>query len=403
MSLSDHKCNVPDYVRALAMGLPALMLGMQISIFIGLIPNVRNGHADFRNLYVAGWMLRSGYAHQLYDYSSQKDFQDSLVSREEVALPFIRPAYQALLFAPFSYLGFRAAYLCFLLFNLGLLGLCFGLMRPRMRWLKCLHPAAPLALFTFPPLAVALFQGQDSILLLALLCIAVVALDKQKPMPAGMLVGLGLFKFQIVIPIAVLFMIWRKWKFLLGFVLSASLLSIVSALLVGPSASAIYVRSLISIGTSKGLSSGITLQVSHMANLHGLIFGLFGTHIPPSLSLCAIAVLSAVVLLLSAKSRALGGDALAFAIIASVLVSYYLFMHDLSPLLIPLALLRRSLTRMALVFTAPVLMAFAPSFFFLACLPILGWWLSQRNPSVVRIADLSNLESECCWPSTCPD
>ncbi len=403
MSSSNHKCDVPYYVRALAMGLPAIMLGMQISIFIGLIPMVRNGHVDFRNLYVAGWMLRSGYAQQLYDYGSQKDFQDSLVSREEVALPFIRPAYQALLFAPFSYLGFRAAYLCFLLFNLGLVGLCFCLMRPRMHWLKCLHPAAPLAIFTFPPLAVALFQGQDSIFLLTLLCIAVVALDKHKPMSAGMLVGLGLFKFQIVIPIAVLFMIWRKWKFLLGFILSASLLSIASTLLVGTRASAFYVRSLISIGTSKGLSSGLTLQVSHMANLHGLIFGLFGTHISRNLSLCAIAVLSAVVLLLSAKYRALGGDALAFAIITSVLVSYYMFIHDLSPLLIPLAFLRGSLTRMALVFIAPVLMAFAPSFFFLACLPILGWWLCQRNSSAVRIVDPSNLESNCCWPPTCQD
>ena len=295
-------------------------------------------------------MLRSGYAHQLYDYSSQKDFQDSLVSREEVALPFVRPAYQALLFAPFSYLGFRAAYLCFLLFNVGLLGLCFWLMRPRMRWLQGLHPAAPLALFTFSPLAVALLQGQDSILLLTLLCIAVVALDKQKPMSAGMLVGLGLLKFQIVIPIAVLFMIWRKWKFLLAFSSLHRFCPSRPCFSWELTLQRSTLRSLISIGTSKGLSSGISLEVSHMANLHGLIFGLFGSHICPNLCLCAIAVLSAGVLLLSAKYRALGGDALAFAIIASVLVSYYLFMHDLSPLLIPLALLRRSLSRMALVF-----------------------------------------------------
>ena len=140
-----------------------------------------------------------------------------------------------------------------------------------------------------------------------------------------------------------------------------------------------------------------------MANLHGLIFGLFGSHIPPNISLCAIAVLSAVVLLLSTKYSALDGDALAFAIITSVLVSYYLFIHDLSPLLIPLAFLRGSLTRMALVFIAPLLMAFAPSFFFLACLPILGWWLCQRNSSVARIGDPSNLESDCFWPPTFPD
>jgi hypothetical protein len=145
------------------------------------------------------------------------------------------------------------------------------------------------------------------------------------------------------------------------------------------------------------------LQVPLMANLHGLIFGLFGNHISRNLSLCAIAVLSAVVLLFSEKYRATSGDALAFAIITSVLVSYYLFIHDLSPLLIPLAFLRGSLSRTALVFVAPVLIAFAPSFFFLACLPILGWWLCQRNLSVGRAVDPSNLESDCCWPATRPN
>src|SRR5262245_35186262 len=97
---SERTIGIPYYVRALAMGIPAMMLGLQISMWVFLIPAILDGHSDFRQLYAAAYMVRTGHAGQLYDYESQKAFQDSLVSQAEIALPFVRPAYQALLFAP---------------------------------------------------------------------------------------------------------------------------------------------------------------------------------------------------------------------------------------------------------------------------------------------------------------
>jgi hypothetical protein len=53
---------------------------------------ILSGHADFRNLYAAGYMVRVGHGHEIYNYAAQKTFQDALVSREEVAIPlFGRP------------------------------------------------------------------------------------------------------------------------------------------------------------------------------------------------------------------------------------------------------------------------------------------------------------------------
>src|SRR5438045_1840347 len=131
-----------------------------------------------------------------------------------------RTAYQAVVMVPFSLFRYRTAYLLFLALNLGLLALCFSLLRPHMRNLSAAWSWLPPAmLFTFLPVNVALMQGQDSILLLALLAAAFVALHAGREFAAGALVGLGLFKLQIVIPIAILFFAWRRRR-CFGFALS---------------------------------------------------------------------------------------------------------------------------------------------------------------------------------------
>jgi hypothetical protein len=86
---------------------------------------IGDGYADFRNLYAVGYMVRVGHGHEIYNYAAQKKFQDALVSRGEIAVPFIRLAYQALLFAPVSLLPFRQSYCAFLLFNIAPLVLSF--------------------------------------------------------------------------------------------------------------------------------------------------------------------------------------------------------------------------------------------------------------------------------------
>ena len=178
IAISDVR-QTPYYVKTLALAIVAVSIGVQLSTWVFFAPMIRDGHADFRNLYAAGYMVRTGHGNALYDYAAEKLFQDSVVSREQVAIPFVRPAYQALLFAVLSFTSFRSAYFAFLALNLALLAFSYRMLRPKMQPLADIYPWLPAAMFlAFVPVGAALMQGQDSIILLALLAGAVVALDR---------------------------------------------------------------------------------------------------------------------------------------------------------------------------------------------------------------------------------
>ena len=327
----------------LLLGILPILVGIQLLGWITIFPDaLLHGHADFRQLYAAGYMVRTGHAGELYDIRAQQQFQDVLVGNDERALPFIRPAYQALLFVPFSLLPYRTAYLAFLAVNLVLLAMTFWILRPNMRNLSRVWQGLPVFIFlVFFPSALALMQGQDSILLLLLLAAALVALEQGQERRAGILVGLGLFKMQIVIPIALLFLLWRRWRFFAGFALSAGLLSLISLWVVGIAQTAVYAHSLFSVGTNLATAQQFPLRVSIMANLRGLLAGLLGARLPAFLIQSLTIVASILVLLWAARAvpgKQKAADAFVIAITAGLIVSYYLFIHDLSVLLIPIVI-----------------------------------------------------------------
>ena len=329
------------YLSDLLLGMLPILVGIQLLGWITFFPGaLLHGHADFRQLYAAGYMVRTGHAGELYDIQAQKRFQDALVGSDERALPFIRPAYQALLFVPFSLLPYRSAYLAFLVVNLVLLALAFRILRSYMSNLMRVWRFLPVFLFlVFYPISLALMQGQDSILLLLLFTAALAALDGGQELRAGMLVGLGLFKMQIVIPIALLFLLWRRWRFFAGFALSACLLSLISLWVVGFAQTAAYARSLLSVGINMPAALQFPLRVSIMANLRGLFVGLLGSRLPAFWIQALVLVASVSVLLwvaLAVPGKQRRTDAFVLAITASLIVSYYLFIHDLSVLLIPI-------------------------------------------------------------------
>src|SRR6266550_659286 len=368
------------YVQDILLGILPIIFCIQFLAWLTFFPNALRGHADFRQLYIAGYMVRTGHRTQLYDYAAQTFFQNALVSNGELALPFIRPAYQALLFVPFSLFSYRTAYLAFLL------------LQPRMRGLSRVWPGLPPALFLgFYPVALALMQGQDSILLLALLAAAVVSLERNQDLAAGTLVGLGLFKFQIVIPIALLFLLWHRWRFVKGFTFSATLLGLLSFITSGWAETVVFVRSLLSVGAGLPAAPGgvnFPLRVNIMANLRGLIYGLASSRTPRAWLQVTTLLLSFLILILirvRARRRQHGGYALILAITASVVVSYYLFIHDLSILLIPIVLtLDRFITGdgsgkpfglataaiSALLFVAPMCIFLIPGYFYLVAVVI---------------------------------
>jgi hypothetical protein len=386
-----EKFSIPYYVRALALGIPAILLGLQLSGWLFFIPVITHGHFDFRHLYTAGYMVRTGHAHELYDYAAEKAFEDSLISPEAIALPFNHLAYEALLFVPLSLVNFRVAYFLTLALNLAVLALSYRLLRPHIQNLELAWRWLPAAMFwTFLPNAVALMQGQDSLILLIIFTAVFVALDSKRELAAGLFLGLALFKFQIVLPIAFLFLLWRCWRVLMGFGLSAAVTGSVSLGLVGISQARVYAQSLFAMGV--GLASkadqfryGITPDA--MPNLRGLIYGLFAGRLPGFYVQAITVLLSVAALLIAAKAgvRETGTRKLVLAITAGALVSYHFLIHDMSIQLIPICTVLSSfiteeasggagrllVRASALLFVAPICMSFAPRQFYLVCLALL--------------------------------
>src|SRR5260370_32430741 len=282
-TLGQPAREVPYYVRALAMALPAVMLGLQISGWIFFLPGAMQGHCDFRHLYTAGYMVRTGHRGELYDYGVEHRFQYDLVSHDSVALPFNHLAYDSLIFIPYSFLSYRSAYFLFLATNVLLLAFAIRLMAPWTRNLRRMFLWLPAAMFfTFLPVVAAFMQGQDSIILLLLFSGAFAVLSSGRALSAGLLVGLGLFKFQIVVPLAVLFLLWRRWRFVGGFALSAVAVAAVSAYLVGTVQMAVYAHSLLSMSVRETAIDQAKFNINPimMPNLRGIISASFGRFAP---------------------------------------------------------------------------------------------------------------------------
>jgi hypothetical protein len=334
-------------------------------------------------------MVRTGHAHELYDYDAQKHFQDQLVSHEQVLMPFIRPPFDALVFVPFSFLSYSSAYITFLALSVGLLAVSVGLLRPWTWNLRAKHTLLPFAIFaSFVPVASALMLGQDSILLLALLSASMLALDKKRDFTAGALAGLGLFKFHLLIPLALLLLRWRRFRFFAGLSSVAAALALISIAVASPSQILFYAGSLLKVG--QGGNGGVQellrypLPITMMASVHGLVNGLFSLPSTPRTIFTIFLVIGILAWVAIAVPKTCPTQwMIPIALTTAVLASYYLFIYDLTILLIPLTValncsaapVRGKNSRLLaaaciLVFLAPACLLLWTYYFYLVSLPV---------------------------------
>jgi hypothetical protein len=278
-------------------------------------------------------MLRIG--EPLYDYAAETTAQSTLVSPNSFALPFMSPPYTALLFVPFSWFDYRTAYILFLAFNFVCFGLALFLLRPFISRLDTKWPpAAALVGLSFLPLGIAMTFGQLSLVLLLLYCACFVALQSGRPILAGICLALALIKFQIALPVALLFLLWRQWRFFAGFLTGAVALTLFSLRITGAAATRAYLYSLLTMSQASSTGAGqakYAMFSAQMPNLYGLLHTIF-FGAPWSLYLTVL--LSISVLLWAAMQQ----PSLPLALLAGLLVSYHLYLYDLTLLLLPMLL-----------------------------------------------------------------
>jgi len=306
-------------------------------------PNVEK--SDFSLTYVATQIVHQGLGARLYDTSLQKEIQDSLFAHPN-PLFFEHPPFEALLLSPLAAFPFRTAYMIWGLLNAAVWLSSIWLLRPYLPTPR--EDLGYLALWLlFAPLGVAMYQGQPSILLLAIYALTFTNLKRESEFAAGVCLGLGLFRFQFVLPFVFIFLVRRKWRFLEGFALTSMFVALLSMVAVGRTGIASYVRFLWTIGTNpQNLSYGSGVD---MPTIHGFVYAVLGKSIGHSGLTITVGLLSLLLLVVVAVCwQSLSDDSsrrgssfdlmFAAAVGASLLAGSHMFTHDFSPLILAMFL-----------------------------------------------------------------
>jgi hypothetical protein len=335
-------------VRKVDIGLEgiAVFFGAAVIVLAAVLWSARGPSTektDFSVTYVGAWMVHNGQGSMVYDLGEQHRVRDSLFAHPN-PLIYEHPPFEALLLSPLAALPYRTAYLIW-----GLVNALVWLVLPYF-----VRPYAPVprdalgyfALwFLFAPLGVALYQGQSSLLLLLLYAITFVHLKRRSDLTAGLCLGLGLFKFQFVLPFVLIFLFRRKWRFLGGFLLTATVLGSLSLIAVGWQGALRYIHLLLAVGKNPGNES--YGSATDMGTLQGLVYAILGHRVSHEIVSFIVAAISVFLVLFTAwrwrqqdRQTPVGSFDLMFAgaLAVSLVTGFHMHTHDFSPLMLALLL-----------------------------------------------------------------
>jgi Glycosyltransferase family 87 len=298
---------------------------------------------DFSVTYIGSRMVYLGQGSKLYDLAEQQKLKRLLLPDAE-PLIYEHPPFEALLLAPLGALSYKTAYLTW-----GLINVTIWLMLPFV-----LRPYAPaprddlgyLVLWLlFAPLGVTLFQGQSSLVMLLVYSLAFISMKQRRDYRAGAILGLGLFKFQFILPFALIFLLWRQWRFLKGFLATAAGLGVLSLLAVGWTGIWSYIHLIVSIVRHPdNVTYGAAID---MGTVQGFVHALLGKVLGrPVISLLVAAISVSLIgwsawhwRTTDATGRARTFDLMfAVSVVVALVTGFHMFTHDLSPLLLAMLL-----------------------------------------------------------------
>lgn len=377
------------------------MLGMHLFFLWNVRTRIARGDPDFTAFYAAATLVRSGHAVDIYNPSEQFSAQTRFTDDSDLRrgpLRYIHPPFEALLFVPFTFFPYRAAFILWDLANVGMLVAIAVSLRATLLPGSGIHIwDLLLGLLAFFPIFANFFQGQDAILLLLVVALAFRAMKLRADFSAGCWMALGLFRFQLVIPLVLVLALWGRRRIALGFISVTAVLVLVSAVMVGWENLMRYPGYLWLWASVPG--SGRTPR-SLLPSLLGLITGWPRLdHIHWLVAIVLIVSAWLVIVVAGMKNRAqeprFFDFCFACAILASVLVGYNTSTYDLALLVLPLAvMLREGLTGLVRVrLLLPIVPLLISPFWFLIGMYwknfnviaiFLLWWLFALRHELLR-------------------
>jgi len=319
------------------------------------------GYGDFTALYTAGKLLQRGEGHHLYDAKHQWEVQlefASTVAIRRGPLPYIRPPFQAILFFPMAWLDYPHAFFVWMALKMSMLFLIPFLLRSHLVSVPLrFYWVISLLSLSVTWVTMDLLQGQDAILFLLICVLAFTAVSRGSDFLAGVWLGLGLFKFHIILTIILVLAIRRRWRILLGFQLVALCLLLISMALVGRETLLDYPQYLWSVSQNPGLGvipansmptlRGSILRLSQAAEWHRVADWFY---VPLAFVITAIAAMNWPANRDSNGPKELVVAGYSFSLLTAILVSFYFSGYDMMILLLPALLLTPSVlnsTRLA--------------------------------------------------------
>lgn len=290
---------------------------------------------DYLQFYASGVTIRQGQSAYLYDFPFQSKLEQDIAGAGLTSFhAYLTPPFLAWLFVPLTFLPYRMSF-----FVWSLLGILF--LWTSIRLMQTERPIKSLlwSLTWFPVFASISF-GQNSLLSLFLFSLAFYLWRRNKPLMAGLVSSLLLFKPQMVLGIGLLWLLeWRKdWKALLGLALGGATLAGLCFWLM-PEASQAYIN--LTRDFLPGLIYGEQFPLWHLHSLRGFFVLLFPGYkwLPEGISLL-LSILGVVAFILFwRKNRTEHGLLFAAAICLTIWITPHAMIYDWSILLIPAIIL----------------------------------------------------------------
>jgi hypothetical protein len=317
-----------------------IIIALQVTLFFAM-QRFHERKPDFAALYQAGRRTLHVRFPALLDHFPVMNSEAYTVTTPDGDYPpdTLHPPYELVLYSSLALLKYQVAYRVWWACNTGLVLLSAFLLWRYVPNLQGSYHYLLILIATFFPVLVAMVQGQNSILLLTLLTLSYCSFESKQEFRAGLFLSMGMFKFVLVIPIALWLVLERRWKSLAGFFTGCCGLLFIAAWLVGIDGIQAYIRLIAGYGKKTPELPGTE---SMMPNLRGM-FHAIGSGIVPEKFLIGITLICSVAVLVWADAR-LGNQrelGLRFPtqVLLAILISYHLYPHDVAILVLPLLIL----------------------------------------------------------------
>ncbi|HTC86819.1 MAG TPA: glycosyltransferase family 87 protein [Bryobacteraceae bacterium] len=373
----------------------ALLLAAGLSVFWGILGGpllVQSYNNDFLCYYIGGTLVREGRFANLYSPAAQMEVQRQVAPSVAEARPYVRPPWFAFALAPLTSFSLVHAY------AIWIAGLLITLLATWAWATVRFGESALVVAVLFLPANLGLCFGQDCAAMLAVLCVSYALLSREKKFSSGLVLGLGLMKFHLLLLFPVWMLMQKRWRTLAGFAATGTAFLAAALAMLRPSGIASYIGVLLHGKTELADPSPDT-----MANIYSVLAN-FGMQ---SKALNGVLAAGVIGLAIIGLRRAPLWRSIAIAATASLLISPHVFGYDAAMILLPIWLVIDNATRKisryaALVLAAPFTFCFTLANPPLRCVPalaLLGFLIAMVTDRTDREALLGQASADDRRPS----